>query len=85
MTFRIFTQYKSKLPEIVSRYFDGFTLTNSLGFYNGSPESSCIIDIDCSGIENPLSRMMSVIEDIKYECCQQEVLVQTIQCSSRYV
>ena len=78
MLIRIITENNPLLPDIVSRYFEGFTMYNARGFWKGKPESSMIIEIDTEGSEyNPLARINSIVDDIKTKCNQESVLVQT--------
>jgi hypothetical protein len=86
MLTRILCENHSKLPDIVSRYFDGFTIIHALGFWKGKPESAAVIEIDMTNVDyNIPARINSVVSDIKYECKQESVLVQTIQTSSKLV
>ena len=45
--FRIYTENKneSKLKELISICFDGFTVIRTKGFWNGVPENALLIEI----------------------------------------
>lgn len=86
MLFRILTENKSTLPDVVSKYFEGFTIIHGLGFWKGKPESCAVIEIDTLGSDyNIEARVNSVVADIKSQCHQESVLVQTIQCGSKFI
>ena len=86
MLYRLITEQHRKLPEILSRYVDGYTILYGLGFWEGNPESSRVIEIDTQGLDyGQEERIMSIVEDIKTECEQETVLVQTIMCTTRLI
>jgi hypothetical protein len=43
----LYTEDKGNIPELVSKYFDGFTIHNTTGYWQGKPEKSVRIDIAC--------------------------------------
>jgi len=46
MTFHLHTQSADNLPDIVAGYFPAFTLTPGTGYWNGTSELSCTIEIE---------------------------------------
>ncbi len=43
--FRLYTESFDNLAELTARYFQGFTLFSSVGYWQGSPEKSTVIEI----------------------------------------
>ena len=76
MLYRIYTEQHRKLPEIISRYVDGCTMLYGQGFWKGKPESCVVIEIDSIDYEMG-ARVRAICKDIKVECEQEEVIMQT--------
>jgi hypothetical protein len=73
--FRIYTEYKPNLVQIVMGNFKikNFSLSPTLGVFNGQAEESCIIEILAGEHYSPLIRDLA--EYIKQTNNQKEVLV----------
>jgi len=75
MFYRIYTETKPQLSDLVSKYFDGFTLLYGRGFFLRKSEACTIIEIDT--IEPHCeARIKCLVRDIKQVCEQEFVLVQ---------
>jgi len=83
MVYRIYTENKNKeeVADIVGQMFDGFTMYEGTGYWNGKQEASLIIEIV---IDNESSRIVNrteidiVASEIKVHNNQQAVLCQEI-------
>lgn len=75
--YRIHTEYNENIGDIVSQYFDGFTLVSAMGYYKGEKEHSIIIEI--MGEDNIHSLVSDVSEIIRWSNKQKEVLFYAIQ------
>jgi hypothetical protein len=71
--FRLYTESRENIPQLVSRYFEGFTVYRAVGYWQGQPEASDSIDIltDSSDIRS----IFYLAEDIRRENAQQCVVV----------
>ena len=78
MLYRIYTERKrvKAIKEIVSRQYDGFTLTGATGYWKNTREKSLIIEVVTEGNELPTIR--AIAERIKSLNNQEAVLVQEI-------
>ena len=81
MVYRIYTEDKnvSKVEEIVSRYFPGFTIITCQGYWKGEKEHSIIIEI-CENDVCAHNEVVAITKEIKRINDQKEVLVQKINC-----
>jgi hypothetical protein len=73
VTYRIYTEDRLNLVELVSRYFDGATLYYTRGLWRGEVESGAVIEI--LGTPADLQKIMFLAGDIKHTNAQQSVLV----------
>lgn len=73
LVWRIYTEDAPNLPELVSRYVDGATLTLGTGLYCGQPEMCRVIEI--IGPARLTAKVRFLAEDIKAVNGQREVLV----------
>jgi len=83
--YRIFTEHKNTehITKIVGRYFKGFTLLNGVGFWQGVPERSLVIEI--IGTEADASKVELVAYQIKKANTQEAVLIQETNVASQLV
>jgi alpha/beta superfamily hydrolase len=84
--FLIFTEkskpiHKVNIVKAVSREFDGFTISDSLGFWKGSAEKSCIIIL----VTENQDAVNSVAEEIKLLNKQECVLVVKVEANHYFV
>jgi len=73
ITYRIYTERKPNVGEIVSQYFDGFTLIPTEGYWKGKREESVIVEVIASGPMRQKVREMA--ETLKEINGQESVLV----------
>lgn len=80
MLYRLFTENvnTAKTAKLVGEYFPGFTIIQAVGFWNGQPENSLIIEIDS---EHALE-VCILAERIRRQNNQETVLVQQIEAHS---
>jgi hypothetical protein len=78
MLYRIFTENKQKdgVAKVVTRFFDGFTLIEGEGYWQGKPEKTLIIEIDTINSTCPSNRISAIVDEIKELNNQQCCLVQ---------
>lgn len=83
MQYRIFTENKNKklVVDAVRRRFEGFTISEGLGYWQGSSEKTLIIDIDSLDDDNRLG-VYKLAEEIKIHNKQEAVLLQIIGVKS---
>jgi len=80
---RIFTENVNRrgIESIVSRYFDGFTIVDSVGYWRGKREDSLIVEIVFDGKDKPkveaICREINIVN--KQECCMLQYLPATIR------
>lgn len=74
--FTLYTEDKLTLPAIVGRYFDGFTLINSTGFWQGAAEMGKVIEIVAPLADLP--KVQALCRDINLTNNQSAVLL-TVQ------
>ena len=78
MLYRIFTERKNEaeIEKIVSKYYEGFTLVKSEGFWRLQKENSLIIEIVTEDSDKLISNLA---KEIKANNNQQAVLIQKIK------
>lgn len=78
MFYRLMTEDKNRkwLIKLIGRFFDGFTIIRTLGYWQGIPEKSLIIEIDANGQGGyPDLRIENIVDEIKSHNKQEAVLV----------
>ena len=85
MLYRIYTENKNKelVEQVVSEYFDGFTIIESIGYWKSTKESSLIIEIICLPKDD--LKIYRLAEDIKLLNHQTSVLVTCANVDSQLV
>ena len=80
MLYRILTEDKNKalVMEIVSEFFDGYTVLSAVGVWNRQVEASMIIEIDSNGLHDGKS-VEEIARRIKALNKQEAVLIQRIK------
>lgn len=73
ITYRIYTEYKPGLSELVMRYFAGATIYDGIGIWADGRELASIIEI--VGVRSDLQRIADLAGDIKTVNHQSSVLV----------
>jgi len=83
--YRIYTENVNRddIVKIAGEYFQGFTLLDGVGFWQGTPEQSLIIEI--IGTEKDAANVELVAYKIKKNNCQQAVLVQEANITANLV
>ena len=78
MLYRIFTEDKNQagIERIVNKYFPGFSIIKSTGFWRLQKENSLIIEVIT---EEPAAKIDAIAREIKAENQQEAVLVQIIK------
>ena len=88
MLYRIFIEDfdRPTIVKLISRYFNGFTLLEGVGFYQGVQASSVVIEIDSNCQEyNARARIDSLIKELKLKGNQAGVLLQIVPISSYFL
>jgi len=82
MLYRLYTEYKRPLntSKIVSKYFQGFTVTKGIGYWMGLPEKSMIIEIVTERAMD--AKVKKLADEIKRYNSQEAVLVQRMENSN---
>jgi len=83
--YRIFTEHKNTehVTKIVGRYFKGFTLLNGIGYWQGMPEQSLVVEI--IGTESDRAAIEAIAYEIKKANAQEAVLIQETNIASQLV
>ena len=76
--YRLYTERRANLAELTSRYFDGFTLIEAVGYWQGNAESSAIIEV--IGTSFDYARVFALARDIRETNGQQSVYLVRIAC-----
>ena len=81
--YRIFTENVNKwwIAECVSRHFQGFTLLEGIGYWEGASENSLCIEI----VTDDWAKVRIVSQAIKDHNKQQAILVQKIAIEGKLV
>jgi hypothetical protein len=75
--YRLHTEHVS--PVLVAKYFDGFTIINGRGYYQGKGESSVAIEI--IGTIDDAAKVTTLARDIREQYRQTEVWITTEEIS----
>jgi len=86
MLYRIFTERKNVkfITQLISEHYQGFTIFNTIGYWQGKHEKSLCIEIMSN---NPADRhkLTKICKSIngynKQDCC----LLQIIECKSEFI
>jgi len=83
--YRIYTENVNRedIIRIVGEHFEGFTLLNGVGYWQGTPEQSLVIEI--IGTEKDSANVELVAYKIKKNNHQQAVLVQETNITANLV
>jgi len=73
--YRLYTERKDNLKQLVSKYFQGFTVILAEGYWEGIGEPSAIIELVIEGTLTQVIHIEAVIQDIKIVNEQQSVMV----------
>ena len=71
--YRIYTENRSNLPELVSAKFESFTITPTIGYWKGKGESSAVIDILADAHDH--AKVKNLARDIQRANEQESVLI----------
>ena len=84
MLYRILTENKNepKVRDLVSKYFDGFTVYHGTGYWKGTPEKSLIIEL--SSVNNS-ENVYKCANQIKTFNKQESVLVQELAEVAKFI
>ena len=84
--YRIITEDRNyiRVKELVSSYFDGFTIYKANGVYSGDNEPALIIEIDTLD-KTCCSTILRIVKEIKDMNNQECVLLQVIECISHLI
>lgn len=73
VVYNLYTENFPNLPDLVTRYFDGATIYDGLGVWQGTQEQSAVIEI--IGHRDDLQAVTHLAGDIKHVNKQQSVIV----------
>ena len=73
VVYRLYTETRDNLVELVSRYFDGATLLHGIGIWQGNHEDATIVEVIATSAD--LQRIVNLAGDIKHVNAQSSVLV----------
>ena len=76
--YRLYTERRVNLAELTSRYFDGFTLIDAVGYWQGNAELSTIIEV--IGTPADYVRVFTLARDIRKTNGQQSVYLVRAEC-----
>lgn len=71
MTYRLYTERFANLGDIASRYFDAFTIVDTVGYWRGQRENSAVIEIGTDDAR----KVQTLAEDIRTTNHQQAVMM----------
>ncbi len=77
MLYRIYTKdlNNNRVQQIASKYFPGFTITKSMGYWQGQKENSVVLEIVTNKQD---AKVRKLAKEIKIANKQEAVLVQRI-------
>ena len=86
MLFRILTEDINELKtaktiELVSKFFNGFTLIKGIGYWQGKPENCLIFEIQTDNKKD----VLWLANQIKLQNNQESVLVQEIKSTAKFI
>jgi len=79
--FKVYTEGFANVPEIVSRYFDGFTIIDAKGYWKGKAESAVVIDL----VTKDEPKVRRLVQAILQENDQEAVLVVQSHTTNEFV
>jgi len=90
MLYRILTQKVDKFSEViiracVAKSFNGFTILEGTGYWNGIEEDCLIVEIATIGDFEADVEVEAVAKDIKHRLKQEAIMVQIINCDCDYI
>jgi len=86
MLYRIFTENLNteKIADIVNKYFEGYTLLNGVGYWQGEKENCLIIEIITNN-KSDIDKIELIAYAIKKLNHQQAILIQQVNCEANLV
>lgn len=85
MLYRLYTERRDNLPEIVARFFPGFTLFDAVGFWDNVHEDTTIIEIiDLDGPE-VMDHIHELADTIRTANGQHAVLITSHSINSELI
>jgi hypothetical protein len=81
-THRINNTYYRRVLKIVNSYFKGYSLLNSVGYWNGVKEESLIISIIDNRIN--LESVNNMVEQLKSELKQESILIEYLKVDCEF-
>lgn len=79
MIYRIYTEDKDNLTDILDRYLKCYTVLSGMGCFNGKHEKCVVVEVSSEGNDyNLAARIKATVSDIKSEMNQETVLVQCL-------
>jgi len=84
MLYRIYTENKSRqtIEQLTNKYFQGYTLLQGTGHYQGKREPSIILEIVGNEIDRQIEQLA---RDIKHANNQESILVQKLQNEHSFI
>lgn len=80
--YRIYTETRDNLVQLVSRYFEGATLYSAVGLWEGQTEPSTTVEI--IGVPSDRTRVLQLARAILQVNAQSSVLVTTLDSREGY-
>ena len=77
MIYRIYTEDLGNIPEIVSQYFDGFTVFEAVGYWKGQREKTAVVEL----VTDERVKVYEMARTIKELNKQESVLVVPVSVS----
>lgn len=77
LTYRIYTEDLGNIPEIVSQYFEGFTVFEAVGYWKGKREKTSVVEV----ITNERVKVYEMARTLKELNRQENVLVVPVSVS----
>jgi len=83
---RIVTEKFDNLGQIAGKFFDGFSVSEQIGYWKGNKEKSAVIEItDIDGSPDFDSRISALCAEIKSVNHQECVLVETVHTMAELI